>query len=73
MKDPRKLQEKLAALLRSSSLHIQFPFDRPWTDLELKSVAWVVEDYVNHNPEVVNSNPLHDWLDEYRFYCTDFK
>lgn len=73
MKDPRKLQEKLAALLRSSSLHIQFPFDRPWTDLELKSVAWVVEDFVNHNPEVINSDPLKDWVHEYYFYRTDIK
>jgi hypothetical protein len=73
VKDPRKLQEKLVALLRNSKLHIQVPLDRPWNDLELKGVAWVVEDYINRSPNVVNSNPLHDWLDEYRFYCTELK
>ena len=67
MKDPQKLQKKLVELLRNSRLHIQFPFDRPWTDLELRDIAGVVEDYVNRDPEVINSNPLYDWLDECRF------
>jgi hypothetical protein len=73
VKDPRKLQDKLVALLRNSRLHIQFPYDRPWTDLELRDIAGVVEDYVNRDSEVVNSNPLHDWLDECRFYITSLK
>ncbi len=73
MKDPKKLQEKLVALLRNSKLHIQFPYDRPWTDLELKDIASVVQDYVNRDPEVINSSPLKDWIDEYRFYRVDLK
>ncbi len=73
MKDPRKLQEKLVPLLRSSKLHVQIPLDRPWTDLELKSVAWVVEDYVNRNTEVINSDPFKDWVEEYKFFLADFK
>lgn len=73
MKNPQKLQEKLVALLRSSRLHIQFPFDRPWTDLELREVAWMVEDHVNRNPEVINSDPLKDWVEEYKFFLADFK
>ena len=73
MKDSRKLQQKLVELLRNSRLHIQFPSDRPWNDLELKEVARIVEDYVNRDPDVINSNPLNDWVDECRFYFTDLK
>ncbi len=73
MKDPRKLQQKLVPLLRNTHLHIQFPYDRPWTDLELRDIAGVVEDYVNRDPEVINSSPLKDWIDEYRFMRTEIK
>jgi len=73
MKDTRKLQQKLVELLRNSHLHVQFPFDRPWNDLELKEVAWIVGDYVNQSPDVVNCNPLHDWLDECRFHLAKLK
>jgi hypothetical protein len=73
VKSPHKLQQKLVELLRNSRLHIQFPYDRPWTDLELRDIAGVVEDYVNRDPEVINSNPIHDWLDEWRFYNTSLK
>jgi hypothetical protein len=68
MKDPRKLQEKLVELLRNSRLHIQFPYGRPWTDLELKDIASVVEDYVNQDTGVINSDPLKEWVEEYKFY-----
>jgi hypothetical protein len=73
MKNPQKLQEKLVALLRNSKLHIQFPYNRPWTDLELREVAWMVEDHVNHNPDVINTDPLKDWVEEYKFFRADFK
>ena len=73
MKNPQKLQEKLVALLRNSRLHIQFPYNRPWTDLELREVAWMVEDHVNHNPDVINTDPLKDWVEEYKFFRADFK
>jgi hypothetical protein len=71
VKNPQKLQEKLVALLRNSRLHLQFPFDRPWSDLEFKDIAGVVEDYVNRNPEVINSDPLKDWIEEYKFFRAD--
>jgi hypothetical protein len=73
VKSPHKLQQKLVPLLRNSRLHIQFPYDRPWTDLELRDIASVVEDYVNRDPEVINSSPLKDWIDEYRFMRTEVK
>jgi hypothetical protein len=73
VKDPKKLQEKLVPLLRNTHLHIQFPYDRPWTDLELRDIAGVVEDYVNRDSEVINSSPLKDWIDEYRFMRTEIK
>lgn len=73
MKSPHKLQQKLVSLLRNTHLHIQFPYDRPWTDLELKDIASVVQDYVNRDPEVINSSPLKDWIDEYRFMRTEIK
>ena len=73
MKSPLKLQEKLRNALRNSKLHIQYPFDRPWSDLELREIAWVVEDHVNRDQEVVNCSPLKDWLEEYKFYLADFK
>ena len=71
MKDPKKLQEKLVALLRQSKLHIQFPYNRSWTDLELREIAWMVEDHVNRDSEVVNSDPFKDWVEEYKFYSAD--
>jgi hypothetical protein len=71
VKDPKKLQEKLVALLRQSKLHIQFPYNRSWTDLELREIAWMVEDYVNRDPDVINCDPLKDWVEEYKFYRAD--
>lgn len=73
MKSPQKLQEKLRIALRNTKLRIQYPFDRPWTDLELREIAWVVQDHVNRDDEVVNSSPLKDWLDEYRFFSASNK
>ena len=74
MKDPTKLQQKLKSLLSKSKLHISFDFDKPWDDLVLKEVAWVVQDHVNHSSEVVeDNNGLRDWLDEYRFFLASRK
>jgi hypothetical protein len=73
VKSSSKLQEKLAQILRNSRLHIQFPYNRPWNDLELKEVAWIVEDHVNRDPEVINTDPLKDWVEEYKFFCADRK
>jgi hypothetical protein len=71
VKNPIKLQEKLVALLRNSKLHIQFPYNRPWTNLELREIAWVVEDYVNRDPDVINCDPMKDWIEEYKFFRAD--
>ncbi len=73
MKSPLKLQQKLRSALSKSTLHIGFSFDKPWSDLELREVAWVVQDHVNHNPEVIECDPLKDWLEEYRFFLADSK
>lgn len=74
MKDPMKLQRKLKQLLPKSKLHIGFDFDKPWNDLILKEVAWVVQDHINRNHEVVeDDNALRDWIDEYKFFIADFK
>lgn len=73
MKSPAKLQSKLKALLAGSKLHIGFDFDKPWDDLVLREVAWVIADHVNHNPEVIECDPLKDWLEEYRFFAADRK
>jgi hypothetical protein len=61
-------------LLSKSKLHIGFDFDKPWDDLILKEVAWVVQDHVNRYSEVIeDDNGLRDWLDEYKFYRSAFK
>jgi hypothetical protein len=44
-----------------------------WNDLELKEVAWSVQDFVNQNDSVIECDPLKDWLEEYRFYRADRK
>lgn len=69
-----KLQEKLVQLLKGTpALNILPPHQSPWTDLELKEVAWVVQDFVNQSSDVTNSDPLKDWLEEYRFFLADRK
>jgi hypothetical protein len=45
----------------------------PWNDLDLKEVAFIVQDFVNNNPEVIECDPLKDWLEEYTFFKADHK
>lgn len=71
MKSALKLQSKLKAALSTSQLRIGFDFDKPWDDLVLREVAWVVADHVNRNPEVIECDPLKDWLEEYTFFQAD--
>ena len=74
MKSPMKLQEKLVQLLRGTpALNVLPSHQLPWNDLELKEVAWVVQDFVNQSSDVTNSDPLKDWLEEYRFFLADRK
>ena len=68
MKNPAKLQQKLKLLLSKSQLRIGFSLEKPWDDLTLSEVAWVVEDHVNRNPEVIECDPLKEWVEEYKFF-----
>jgi hypothetical protein len=47
--------------------------EAPWNDLDFKEVAFIVQDFVNQNPEVIEGDPLKDWLEEYTFYKADYK
>lgn len=73
MKNPVKLQEKLRSLLKSNRHLYLRVSDTPWTDRELADAAWVVEGFVNASHDVVECDPLKDWIEEYRFYCADRK
>jgi hypothetical protein len=68
VKDQRKLQEKLASLLKGSQLKIGFNLSRPLDDLQLREIAWVVEDFVARNADSHECESLADWLDSYRFH-----
>lgn len=75
MKSPQKLQEKLLALLKGSPKHpkINPPANGHWSSDDLAAVAWVVQDYVNCNDEVIECDPLKDWLEEYKFFAASQK
>ena len=74
MKSPAKLQEKLLKILKGTpALNIFPPSRGNWTDHDFWEVAWIVQDFVNANPEVIECDPLRDWLDEYRFAKADQK
>jgi hypothetical protein len=50
------------------------PLPSVWTDQDLHEVAWIVQDFVNRTPDVIeDDNKLRDWLDEYKFYRSAFK
>ena len=70
MTNPKRLQEKLLSLLKGLPALRIMPYpDYPWSDKELDDAAWIVEDFVNQNPEVIeDDNRLKDWLDSYKFY-----
>jgi len=72
VKDPIKLQNKLVRLLSGTpALHVMPNSSRPWDDLELREVAWIVQDFVNQNREVIECDPLKDWIEEYKFFRAD--
>ena len=73
MKSPLKLQEKLRILLKvNHDLRLRVPI-LPMTDRELRDAAWVVEAYLQSKDDVINSDPLKEWLEEYRFFLADQK
>jgi hypothetical protein len=72
VKDPSKLQAKLVQLLNHSpALKVLPNHEKPWNDIEMREVAWVVQDFVNQNDSVIECDPLKDWLEEYKFYRAD--
>lgn len=74
MKSPAKLQQKLLQVLRGTpALHVMPNPETPWNDLDLKEVAFIVQDFVNGNPEVIECDPLKDWLEEYTFFKADHR
>jgi len=76
VKDPIKLQHKLLALLKTNSKYprVNPPANGHWSSDDLAAVAWVMQDYVNLNDEVVDSDdPLRQWLDEFKFYLAENK
>lgn len=75
MKSPLKLQEKLLALLKSdhTAPRVNPPANGHWSSDELAAVAWVIQDHVNLNDEVIDCDPLRDWLEEYRFFAAERK
>jgi hypothetical protein len=73
VKDPQKLQEKLAFLLRESQLKVGFNLSRPLDDLQLREIAWVVEDYVARNADSHECELFSEWIDSYKFYAKSAK
>lgn len=75
MKSPQKLQEKLLALLRGSAKYPKIipPANGHWSSDELAAVAWIVQDFVNLNDEVIECDPIKDWLEEYKFAKAGWK
>ncbi len=75
VKNPVKLQQKLTELVkRAPTLKLEPLTTAPWSELELKEAAWVVQDYVNARKDVIESDdPLREWLDEVKFYFADLK
>lgn len=72
MKSPAKLQQKLLSLLKGTpALCIMPNPEAPWNDLDFREIAWIVQDFVNQNPDVTNYDPLKDWLEEYKFFRAD--
>jgi len=46
----------------------------PWTELELREAAFVVQDYVNRNDSVIESDdPFREWLEKYMFFDAERK
>jgi hypothetical protein len=73
VKSPSKLQAKLQQLAKSNaSLSIAtVHYPEHWSELDLHEIAWMVKDYVNGNDDVIECDPLKDWLEEYTFFRAD--
>jgi len=61
------LKSQLAAILPKYP-NLKVSFKQDCNEIQFKEVAWVVEDFVNQNSQVVEEDDLlKDWLDRYRF------
>jgi len=69
MKDPLRIQKKLFRLTRGKSGLSIGDQQPPWSEREFSEKAWVVRDYVENSGEVINDDPLQEWLEEYHFFC----
>jgi len=49
------------------------PREGGWSREEFAEVMWIVSTFVDQNTEVIECDPLKDWLDEARFAFADFK
>lgn len=74
MKSPQKLQEKLLQLLEGMpALSVMPDSTCPWNESEFREVAGIVQNFVNQNTDVIEGDPLKDWLEEYSFYHVECK
>jgi len=75
VKSTQKQQKKLLALLKGSAKYpkINPPANGCWSVDELAAIAWVVQDFVNLNDEVIECDPIKDWLEEYKFFAASRK
>lgn len=64
----QKLKTELGSILKDY-YKLRINYDPNCSNDELRDVAWIIQDYVNQNPEVIEEdNKLKDWLDKYRFH-----
>lgn len=69
MKSSQKLKEKLRRiLLARASLDA---YSWPCTDSELDAVARSIENHLNQSGDVLNEDPLIEWLEEYKFFLSE--
>jgi hypothetical protein len=67
MKSSEKLKEKLRTLLKNyPGLKVSARW--PWEEQTFQEIAWVVQDYVNNSGDVINEDPLQEWIEEYNFF-----
>jgi len=72
MKSSEKLKEKLRLLLKNyPGLKVSARW--PWDQQTFQEIAWVVQDYVNNSGDVINEDPLHEWVEEYNFFRFETK
>lgn len=69
MKSSQRLKEKLHGILPDKVDLAGCNW--PWTDSELEGIAKDVQRYLNQSGDVINEDPLIDWLEEYKFFLSE--